>query len=120
MAAPEGFLPKDGNYRELLSYRKAEIIYDFAFRFCRQFLSRGDRIIDQMVQAARSGKQNIAEGSKAPARASKAIAPSSQTVPPRRSQTSPSASSTRRTISPIARSSGWKKTSSERAASASA
>jgi four helix bundle suffix protein len=64
-AQPEGFLPKGGNYRELLSYRKAEIIYDFTFRFCEKFLKRGDRTIDQMVQAARSGKQNIAEGSKA-------------------------------------------------------
>lgn len=62
---PGSFLPKTGNYRELLSYRKAEVIYDFTFRFCERFLSRGDRTIDQMVQAARSGKQNIAEGSKA-------------------------------------------------------
>lgn len=62
---PEGFLPKGGNYRELLSYRKSEVIYDFTFRFCEQFLRRGDRTIDQMVQAARSGKQNIAEASKA-------------------------------------------------------
>ncbi len=60
-----GFLQKTGNYRELLSYPKAAIIYDFTFRFCEQFLKRGDRTIDQMVQAARSGKQNIAEGSKA-------------------------------------------------------
>jgi four helix bundle suffix protein len=60
-----GFLPKGGNYRELLSYRKAEIIYDLTFRFCNLFLKPGDRTIDQMVQAARSGKQNIAEGSKA-------------------------------------------------------
>ena len=62
-----GFLPKTGNYHELLSYRKAEIIYDFTLRFCEKFLKRGDRTIDQMVQAARSGKQNIAEGSKASA-----------------------------------------------------
>ena len=60
-----GFLHKGGNYRELLSYKKSEIIYDFTFRFCERFLKRGDRTIDQMVQAARSGKQNIAEGSKA-------------------------------------------------------
>lgn len=60
-----GFLPKTGNYQELLSYKKAEVIYDFTFRFCEKFLNRGDRTIDQMVQAARSGKQNIAEGSKA-------------------------------------------------------
>src|SRR5580693_48243 len=60
-----GFIPPHGNYRELLSYQKAEVVYDLTFRFCQRFLSRGDRTIDQMVQAARSGKQNIAEGSKA-------------------------------------------------------
>ena len=59
------FLPKKGNYRELLSYKKAEIVYDITYRFCEKFLKRGDRTIDQMVQAARSGKQNIAEGCKA-------------------------------------------------------
>ena len=64
---PPRFLPPSGNYRQLLSYRKAEILYDFTFRFCERFLKRGDRTIDQMVQAARSGKQNIAEGSKAAA-----------------------------------------------------
>ena len=61
----KGFLPKGGNYQQLLSYRKSEIVYDFTFRFCERYLKRGDRTIDQMVQAARSGKQNIAEGSKA-------------------------------------------------------
>lgn len=61
----EGFLPKGGNYKDLLSYRKSEIIYDFTFRFCEKHLKKGDRTIDQMVQAARSGKQNIAEGCKA-------------------------------------------------------
>src|SRR5207237_10673913 len=60
-----GFIPPHGNYRELLSYQKAEVVYDLTFRFCQRFLTRGDRTIDQMVQAARSGKQNIAEGSKA-------------------------------------------------------
>ena len=60
-----GFIPPHGNYRELLSYQKAEVVYDLTFRFCQRFLSRGDRTIDQMVQAARSGKQNIAEGSQA-------------------------------------------------------
>jgi four helix bundle suffix protein len=60
-----GFLPARGDYQELLSYQKAEVVYDLTFRFCQRFLSRGDRTIDQMVQAARSGKQNIAEGSKA-------------------------------------------------------
>lgn len=62
---PQGFLPPGGNYQELLSYMKSEVIYDFTFRFCERHLKRGDRTIDQMVQAARSGKQNIAEGSKA-------------------------------------------------------
>jgi len=62
-----GFLPPHGNYPALLSYQKAEVVYDLTFRFCQRFLNRGDRTIDQMVQAARSGKQNIAEGSKASA-----------------------------------------------------
>lgn len=64
-ADPPGFLPQGGNYQTLLSYRKAEIIYDFTHRFCQRFLQKGDRTIDQMVQSARSGKQNIAEGCKA-------------------------------------------------------
>ncbi len=62
---PEGFIPPHGNYRELLSYQKAEVVYDITFRFCRKFLAKGDRTIDQMIQAARSGKQNILEGSEA-------------------------------------------------------
>lgn len=62
---PTNFLPPGGNYQDLLSYKKSEIICDFTFRFCENFLKRGDRTIDQMVQAARSGKQNLAEGSKA-------------------------------------------------------
>src|ERR1700687_359015 len=61
----ERLLLPHGNYRELLSYQKAEVVYDLTFRFCQRFLSRGDRTVDQMVQAARSGKQNIVEGSKA-------------------------------------------------------
>jgi four helix bundle protein len=66
-ATPEqpGFIPPHGNYRELLSYQKAEVVFDLTYRFCKRFLSKGDRTIDQMVQAARSGKQNIVEGSKA-------------------------------------------------------
>ena len=60
-----GFIPPHGNYRELLSYRKAEIIYDLTYRFCHRFLAKTDRTIDQMIQAARSGKQNIEEGSSA-------------------------------------------------------
>lgn len=68
MAQPEsseGFLLPRGNYQELRSFRKAEVIYDLTRVFCARFLERGDRTIDQMVQAARSGKQNIVEGSKA-------------------------------------------------------
>ncbi|MFZ4629428.1 MAG: four helix bundle protein [Blastocatellia bacterium] len=59
------FLPEHGKYAGLLSYRKTEIIYDPTFCFCHRFLRRNDRTIDQMIQAARSGKQNIAEGSQA-------------------------------------------------------
>jgi four helix bundle suffix protein len=65
MTEPAGFLPPHGSYRKLLSYQKAEVVYDITFRFCQRFLKRSDRTVDQMVQAARSGKQNIAEGSKA-------------------------------------------------------
>jgi len=63
--ADQTIIPPHGNYRDLLSYQKAEAIYDLTFRFCARFLARGDRTIDQMVQAARSGKQNIVEGSRA-------------------------------------------------------
>ena len=63
----ERFLPPRGNYYELLSYQKSEIVYEITYRFAHKYLSRGDRTIDQMVQAARSGKQNIIEGSKAAA-----------------------------------------------------
>lgn len=59
------FLPTHGGYKKLLSYQKAEIIYDATVYFVRRFYSKGDRTIDQMVQAARSGKQNIAEASMA-------------------------------------------------------
>jgi len=65
MSEGPSILPPYGNYAELLSYQKAEVVYDLTFRFCERFLKRGDRTIDQMVQAARSGKQNIAEASKA-------------------------------------------------------
>lgn len=51
-----------GDYRSLICYQKAEAIYDITFFFCHNFLSKGDRTVDQMIQAARSGKQNIAEG----------------------------------------------------------
>ncbi len=61
----DSFIPPHGNYQELLSYQKAVVVYDVTFRFCERFLKRSDRTIDQMIQAARSGKQNIVEGSKA-------------------------------------------------------
>lgn len=62
-----GFIPKHGGYRSLISYQKAEIIYDGTVFFCNRFFRKYDRTIDQMVQAARSGKQNIAEASMASA-----------------------------------------------------
>ena len=68
MSAPEendGFLPDYGNYEDLLSFQKAEVVYDLTFRFAHRYLSRGDRTVDQMIQSARSGKKNILEGSKA-------------------------------------------------------
>lgn len=68
MAAASGdmsFLPHRGGYRNLKVYRITEVIYDVTFAFTSRFLCRGDRTVDQMIQAARSGKQNIAEGSKA-------------------------------------------------------
>lgn len=62
---PDRIIPPQGNYKELLSYQKAEVIYDITHRFCNRFLTKPDRTIDQMIQAARSGKQNIVEGSAA-------------------------------------------------------
>lgn len=64
---PHTFLPKRGNYHRLIAYQKAECIYDITFYFAHTHLDKSDRTIDQMVQAARSGKQNIAEGSAASA-----------------------------------------------------
>jgi four helix bundle suffix protein len=60
-----GFIPPHGGYQDLISYRKSRIVYDATVRFCERFLDRRDRTVDQMVQAARSGKQNIVEGSMA-------------------------------------------------------
>lgn len=62
---PDRLLPPRGDYHTLLSFQKAEVIYDITFRFAHKFLSKGDRTVDQMIQAARSGKKNILEGSKA-------------------------------------------------------
>lgn len=61
----EGFIPPHGGYKKLLSYQKAEIVYDATVHFCARFFDRRDRTVGQMTQAARSGKQNIIEGSQA-------------------------------------------------------
>ncbi len=61
----DGFIPPHGGYQNLLSYRKSEIVYDATVFFCDRFIDRRSRTHDQMVQAARSGKQNIVEGSMA-------------------------------------------------------
>ncbi len=64
-APEERLIPPRGDYRTLLSFQKAEVVYDITFRFAHKYLSRGDRTVDQMIQSARSGKKNILEGSKA-------------------------------------------------------
>ena len=61
----EGFIPPHGGYENLLSFRKARIVYDATVHFCDRYVDRRSRTHDQMVQAARSGKQNILEGSQA-------------------------------------------------------
>ncbi len=58
-------IPKHGGYRRLKSYQVAQLAYDVTVRFCERYIDRRSRTHDQMVQAARSGVQNIAEGSKA-------------------------------------------------------
>jgi len=58
-------IPPHGGYRDLQSYKMAEIVYDATVAFCDRFIDKRSRTHDQMVQAARSGKQNIAEGSMA-------------------------------------------------------
>ena len=59
------FLSQHGHYKNLRVYRGTEMIYDITFYFTHHYLRQGDRTIDQMIQAARSGKQNIAEGNQA-------------------------------------------------------
>jgi four helix bundle suffix protein len=61
----ERFIPPHGGYEDLLSFQKARVIYDATVWFCDRYLQRRDRTNDQMIQAARSGKQNILEGSQA-------------------------------------------------------
>jgi restriction system protein len=65
MKAPEGFIDPHGGFRELKSYQMTEIVYDATVVFCNRWIAHRSRTHDQMVQAAHSGKQNIAEGSMA-------------------------------------------------------
>ena len=55
-------LTLNSNYKRLLSYQKTVVIYDLTYYFCNRFVDKHDRTFDQMIQAARSGKQNIVEG----------------------------------------------------------
>ena len=71
VAEPEPLIPKHGGYRKLKSFQVAQLAYDVTVRFCDRYISKRSRTHDQMVQAARSGKQNIAEGSLASATSKK-------------------------------------------------
>ena len=64
-------IPKHGGYRKLKSFQLAQLVYDVTVRFCDKYIDKRSRTHDQMVQAARSGVQNIAEGSKASATSKK-------------------------------------------------
>src|SRR5512138_715910 len=61
----EPLIPKHGGYRKLKSFQIAQLVYDVTARFCDRYIDKRSRTKDQMVQAARSGVQNIAEGSQA-------------------------------------------------------
>ena len=65
MPEPEKLIPPHGGYRKLKSFQVAQLIYDVTVRFCDRYIEKRSRTHDQMVQAARSGKQNILEGSEA-------------------------------------------------------
>lgn len=65
MGGGEGLIPKHGGYRNLKSFQIAQLVFDVTVRFCERYIDRFGRTRDQMVQAARSGVQNIAEGSQA-------------------------------------------------------
>ena len=64
-------IPKHGGYRKLKSFQVAQLVYDVTARFCDRYIDKFSRTRDQMVQAARSGVQNIAEGSQASATSKK-------------------------------------------------
>ena len=65
MTANEPLIPKHGGYRKLKSFQVAQLVFDITVRFCDRYIEKRSRTHDQMVQAARSGVQNIAEGSQA-------------------------------------------------------
>jgi four helix bundle suffix protein len=65
MPDQEPLIPKHGGYRKLKSFQIAQLVYDVTVRFCDRYVEKRSRTHDQMVQAARSGVQNIAEGSQA-------------------------------------------------------
>jgi len=65
VAEREPLIPSHGGYRKLKSFQVAQLVYDVTVRFCDRYISPRSRTHDQMVQAARSGVQNIAEGSQA-------------------------------------------------------
>jgi four helix bundle suffix protein len=71
MTEQETLIPKHGGYRTLKSFQVAQLAYDVTVRFCDKYISKRSRTHDQMVQAARSGVQNIAEGSQASATSKK-------------------------------------------------
>ncbi len=72
MNEKRGLIPPHGGYRKLRSFQCAQLVYDATVVFCNRFIDKRSRTHDQMVQAARSGVQNIAEGSKASATSKKA------------------------------------------------
>jgi len=71
MSSPGKLIPPHGGYRKLASFQSAQLAYDLTVIFCDRFVDRRSRTYDQMVQAARSGVQNIAEGSMASATSKK-------------------------------------------------
>ncbi|MFO7974265.1 MAG: four helix bundle suffix domain-containing protein [Candidatus Hydrogenedentota bacterium] len=71
MVDKHGVIPPHGGYRKLRSYQSAQHVYDATVAFCNRFVEKRSRTHDQMVQAARSGVQNIAEGSMASATSKK-------------------------------------------------
>lgn len=71
MMEKEPLIPKHGGYRNLKSFQLAQLAYDVTVRFCNRYIDKRSRTHDQMVQAARSGVQNIAEGSQASATSKK-------------------------------------------------